>query len=92
MVPRSSIRPTTYPNSTPSKPRWPWLTMGGVIARGGRAELLATLPGHAVLDFDGDVPPLDHASRAVADLHFDVGRMTVTAADPGRRAGGTARP
>jgi ABC-2 type transport system ATP-binding protein len=55
---------------------------GRVIARGRRAELLATLPGHAVLDFDGDVPPLDHALRDIAELHLDFGRMIITAPDP----------
>jgi ABC-2 type transport system ATP-binding protein len=55
---------------------------GRVIARGSRAELLAKLPGHAILAFDGAVPALDNPPQSVGEIQLDVGQMTITAADP----------
>jgi len=55
---------------------------GRIIARGSRAELLATVPGHAVLQFDGPVPPADLPQHARAEINVDPDRVTVTAPDP----------
>lgn len=53
---------------------------GRVLARGRRAELLAAVPGHAVVDFDGPAPG-DWGDDPALDIRRDGSRLTVTAPD-----------
>lgn len=55
---------------------------GRVIARGSRAELLSTLPGHAVLNFIGAAPSLDLPPGVDRDVHVDRDRIILTGANP----------
>jgi len=53
---------------------------GRVVARGDRASLLATVPGQAVVEFDGPPPPaMQHAGM---EVRREEGRLTITAPDP----------
>jgi ABC-2 type transport system ATP-binding protein len=53
---------------------------GRVIARGDRSDLLATVPGHAVIDFDMPVP-IDMAVFG-GEVDLDGTRLIITAPDP----------
>lgn len=55
---------------------------GRVIARGSRAELLSTLPGHAVLDFIGEPPSVDLPPGIEGDVEVDRQRVTITGVNP----------
>ncbi len=55
---------------------------GRIIARGDRAELLATVPGHAVADFDRPPPELAAPPGSLAEICQDGRRLVVTAPDP----------
>jgi ABC-2 type transport system ATP-binding protein len=54
---------------------------GRVIARGDRAELLATVPGHAVVDFDRP-QALPAPPDSLAEVCRDGRRLVITAPDP----------
>jgi len=54
---------------------------GRIIVRGDRAELLATVPGHAVIDFDRPLA-LAAAADSPAEICRDGSRLVITAADP----------
>ena len=55
---------------------------GRVIARGSRADLLASVPGRAVLRYAGAPPPLAaHVSGARA-VQIEGPDVTITATDP----------
>lgn len=55
---------------------------GRVIARGERGALLATVPGHATLEF-ADPRALAHSAAGLdAQWDLDGGRLTITAPDP----------
>jgi len=54
---------------------------GQVVARGDRASLLATLPGQAVIEFDGPAP-FAIPQLAGLDVRREEGRLTITAPDP----------
>jgi len=55
---------------------------GRVVARGDRAELLATVPGRAVVDFDE--PPLSVAAPpgSGVEIRREGSRLTITAPEP----------
>lgn len=54
---------------------------GRIVARGSRVSLLASLPGHAMLQFDG-VPPSVQLPEGVSGIIEVVGdRVTITAVD-----------
>jgi ABC-2 type transport system ATP-binding protein len=62
---------------------------GRVIARGSRAQLLASVPGHAVADFDrppaalaGLAAPPGGLARDGAEISQDGTRLVITAPDP----------
>ncbi len=55
---------------------------GRILARGSRAALLATVPGHAVLRFDGLVSPSDVPPDPRVEIQRDPDRLTITALDP----------
>ena len=55
---------------------------GRIIARGDRAGLLATVPGHAVADFDRPLPALAAPPGSVAEVCRDGRRLILTAPDP----------
>lgn len=55
---------------------------GRVIARGSRAELLASLPGRAVLRYDGIPPALAPQASEAAKIHVDGSDVTILARDP----------
>jgi ABC-2 type transport system ATP-binding protein len=54
---------------------------GRIIARGDRAELLATVPGHAVVDFDRPLA-LPAPPDSLAEVCRDGRRLVITAPDP----------
>jgi ABC-2 type transport system ATP-binding protein len=54
---------------------------GRVVARGDRAQLLATVPGRAVVDFD-EPPPAVPPSGAGVEICRTGRRLTITAPDP----------
>jgi ABC-2 type transport system ATP-binding protein len=55
---------------------------GRIIARGPRAALLASVPGHAELMFSGPPPQLTLPAPADARICVEAERMTITSADP----------
>ncbi|HTT50718.1 MAG TPA: ABC transporter ATP-binding protein [Streptosporangiaceae bacterium] len=55
---------------------------GRIIARGDRAGLLATVPGHAVVDFDRPLPALAAPAGSLAEVCRDGRRLILTAPDP----------
>jgi ABC-2 type transport system ATP-binding protein len=55
---------------------------GRVVARGDRAELLATIPGRAVVDFDQPPPPLAAPAGSGAEFRQEGRRLTITAPEP----------
>jgi ABC-2 type transport system ATP-binding protein len=55
---------------------------GRIIARGDRAELLATVPGHAVAVFDRPPPALAAPPGTPAEVCRDGSRLVITAPDP----------
>ncbi len=55
---------------------------GRVIARGQRGELLTTLDGHALLDFDGRPPRIDPRRYPGASIQVNGSEMTIAAANP----------
>lgn len=55
---------------------------GRVIARGSRAELLATVPGHAVADFDRPPEGLVAPPGSRTEVSRDGIRLVITAPDP----------
>lgn len=59
---------------------------GRIIARGSRTSLLARLPGHAVIDFDGPAPALA-APNAAVEIHRPDSRLSITAVDAGAALG-----
>ena len=54
---------------------------GRVVARGDRAELLATVPGRAVVDFD-QPPPVVPRSGGGVEVRCEGRRLTITAPEP----------
>jgi ABC-2 type transport system ATP-binding protein len=54
---------------------------GRIVARGSRAELLATVPGRAVLGFGGAVPPFDMSAYEKGQIHVDSDHLTITSRD-----------
>ncbi len=55
---------------------------GRIIARGNRAALLATVPGHAVADFDRPPPPLAAPAGSPAEVCREGTRLVITAPEP----------
>ena len=55
---------------------------GRVIARGRRAELLASVPGRAVLRYDGTPPPIAPSLHERASVQIDGREITIVAPDP----------
>ena len=55
---------------------------GRVIARGHRSELLASVPGRAVLRYDGPAPAFALRVRERASVHIDGHDVTIVAPDP----------
>jgi len=54
---------------------------GRIVARGSRAELLATVAGRAVLGFGGAVPTFDLSSYEKGQIHVDSDHLTITSRD-----------
>jgi ABC-2 type transport system ATP-binding protein len=55
---------------------------GRVIARGERAALLGSLPGHAVLGFDGPLPAVNLLAAGCREAETEGSQLMITAADP----------
>jgi ABC-2 type transport system ATP-binding protein len=55
---------------------------GRIVARGDRDALLATVPGHAVIEFDGPLPSFNVPPDGMVDLQWDDRRLTITASRP----------
>jgi ABC-2 type transport system ATP-binding protein len=55
---------------------------GRVVARGDRAELLATVPGQAVVDFDEPPPPVAAPPGSGVEIRREGRRLTITAREP----------
>ena len=55
---------------------------GRVVARGDRAELLATVPGRAVVDFDEPPPSVAAPPGSRVEIRREGSRLTITAPEP----------
>jgi ABC-2 type transport system ATP-binding protein len=55
---------------------------GRVVARGDRAELLATVPGRAVVDFDEPPPSVTAPPGSGVEIRREGSRLTITAPEP----------
>jgi ABC-2 type transport system ATP-binding protein len=55
---------------------------GRVVARGGRAELLATVPGRAVVDFDEPPPSVAAPPGSGVEIRREGRRLTIIAPEP----------
>ena len=55
---------------------------GRILARGARAQLLATVPGHAVVEFDRPPPVEWGGADPTVEIRRDGTRLTITARDP----------
>jgi ABC-2 type transport system ATP-binding protein len=55
---------------------------GRIVARGDRAALLATVPGHAVLEFDCLPAALAVPTDGSVNIHREDRRLTITAPEP----------
>jgi ABC-2 type transport system ATP-binding protein len=55
---------------------------GRVIARGSRADLLASVPGHALLRYAGAPPPLAPSAGGACAVRVEGSDVTITATDP----------